>query len=82
MLFGEKDLLEEIEKFIAESLRLKDKVHLVGKRSHDELESWFSAADYYISSSHREGGSYALTEAMACGCIPIVTSIPSSRGGD
>jgi len=42
------------------------------------LPAWYSAADFYISGSHSEGGSYALLEAMACGCIPIVTAIPAT----
>ncbi|MEO7984013.1 MAG: glycosyltransferase, partial [Bacteroidota bacterium] len=42
------------------------------------LEDWYNAADYFILASHREGGSYALVEAMACGCVPIVSNIPAS----
>src|SRR5207302_5467774 len=36
-------------------------------------------ADFYISASHEESCGYALLEAMACGCIPVVTSIPSFK---
>ena len=51
---------------------------MLGKLAHAELETWYNAADYFISGSHREGASYALMEAMACGCVPIVTDIPAS----
>ncbi|HYC29293.1 MAG TPA: glycosyltransferase family 4 protein [Chitinophagaceae bacterium] len=54
-------------------------VTLVGKVERSELSAWYSAADYYISGSHSEGSGYALIEAMSCGCIPVVTDIPSFR---
>ena len=31
--------------------------------------------EFFILGSHAEGSGYALHEAMACGCIPIVTDI-------
>ena len=43
------------------------------------LDLWFSAADGYVSGSHREGSGFALIESMSCGCVPIVTDIPSFR---
>ncbi|MDP9047553.1 MAG: glycosyltransferase, partial [Bacteroidota bacterium] len=32
-----------------------------------------------LSGSHYEGSGTAVCEAMSCGCIPIVTDIPSFR---
>jgi glycosyltransferase involved in cell wall biosynthesis len=32
-----------------------------------------------VLGSHYEGSGYALSEALRCGCIPIVTDIPSFR---
>lgn len=77
MIFQEEDLLPEIKKRIRQSVVLEDAVKLVGPVNHNELAYWFSAFNFYISGSHREGSGYALLEAMSCGCIPIVTSIPS-----
>ena len=37
------------------------------------------AADLFVLGSHREGGSFALIEALATGLTPVVTDIPSSR---
>jgi glycosyltransferase involved in cell wall biosynthesis len=54
-------------------------VILVGNKDHDELLYWFNSADFYISASHYEGSGTALCEAMSCGCVPIVTGIPSFR---
>jgi glycosyltransferase involved in cell wall biosynthesis len=78
MIYQEDDLLTEVQQMINQSNVLKERVKLVGKIQHDRLETWYSAADYIVSGSHREGGSYALMEAMACGCVPIVTTIPAS----
>jgi glycosyltransferase involved in cell wall biosynthesis len=78
MIYSEDDLLPEIKHMIATSHLLENRVDLIGKVPHDELQDWYSAADYFVSGSHREGGSFALTEAMACGCIPIVTDIPAA----
>jgi len=79
MIYQTEDLLQQIRKRLEESCLLKNSVILKGKVNHSELENWFNAADFYISGSHKEGSGYALIEAMACGCVPIVTSIPSFK---
>jgi glycosyltransferase involved in cell wall biosynthesis len=54
-------------------------VKLVGRIPHNELLYWFNSADFYISASHYEGSGTALCEAMSCGCIPVVSDIPSFK---
>jgi glycosyltransferase involved in cell wall biosynthesis len=76
MLYGATDLEEEIKTFIA-AHDLSQHIQLIGAVKHEALETWYSAADYFVSASHYEGGGIAFCEAMACGCIPIVTKIPS-----
>ena len=77
MIYQEEDLLEEIKNKIQQSIVLEDAVKLIGKADHRELLYWYSAANFFISTSLSEGSGYALLEAMACGCIPVVTAIPS-----
>jgi glycosyltransferase involved in cell wall biosynthesis len=77
MIYQEDDLLVEIKNTIQKSIVLEDGVKLIGNVDHSELVYWFSAINFYISGSLAEGCGFALLEAMACGCIPIVTSIPS-----
>ncbi|MBS1742136.1 MAG: glycosyltransferase family 4 protein [Bacteroidetes bacterium] len=79
MIYQSGSEINRVEKIISENKELKAAVKLVGKIAHDELEYWYSAADFYISGSSREATNYSLLEAMACGCIPIVTDIPSFR---
>ncbi|WP_276134204.1 glycosyltransferase family 4 protein [Polluticoccus soli] len=77
MIYQTEELLGQIKERLAASKTLKDAVRLIGKVPHSELATWYSAADFFISGSHHEGSGYALIEAMACGCIPVVTRIPS-----
>lgn len=79
MIYQGGDLLEEVKNRIIESNELRNNVFLQGEVLHQQLPYWFSAADFYISGSHSEGSGYALVEAMACGCIPVVTAIPSFK---
>lgn len=76
MIFNEGEILDDVKLLIEKSTSLKNRVKLVGKLPHKEMEDWYNAADYFISASWHESGSFALIEAMACGCIPIVTNIP------
>jgi glycosyltransferase involved in cell wall biosynthesis len=79
MVFQANDLLNEIQESIWQTDTLNYSVKLHGKIPHNELPYWYSAADFYISASHNESCGYALLEAMSCGCIPIVTNIPSFK---
>lgn len=53
--------------------------YLVGKVEHAKMQEWFNKADFIISTSHYEGSGIAVCEALSCGCIPILTNIPSFR---
>jgi len=79
MIYHTEELLPVIKRKLNENEQLKKAVLLKGKVNHSELETWYHAADFFISGSHKEGSGYALIEAMFCGCIPVVTDIPSFR---
>ena len=76
MIYQTEELLEQLQQEINKD-HLQNNVRLVGKLPEEELADWYSAADIFISGSHSEGSGYALVEAMHCGCIPVVTDIPS-----
>ncbi len=78
MIFQTDDLIAGVKEMIYKSPRLSTSVILHGYIAYAALESWYSAADFFISASHSEGGCTAVLEAMACGCIPIVSRIPAS----
>jgi glycosyltransferase involved in cell wall biosynthesis len=56
---------------------LAERVTLVGAVAHTEMASWFTSSDLILSTSHHEGSGYALLEALSCGCVPVVTDLPS-----
>jgi len=76
MIYQTTEMLNDVKEVIYNSPALKAAVVLVGEVIHNALPYWYSAVDFYLSGSHREGSGYALIEAMACGCIPVVTDIP------
>jgi glycosyltransferase involved in cell wall biosynthesis len=77
MIYNGDKLLQQVQTIIANSDILKDRVHLLGKIPHESMQSYYNSADYFVLGSHYEGSGFALSEALSCGCIPIVTNIPS-----
>lgn len=79
MAYQSEELLPEIEAFLAGNPALGKRVTLLGALEHSKMETLFSAADFFVHSSHREHGSNVLVEALSCGAIPVVSEIPSLR---
>ena len=79
MIYGDDKLSGEVIKKIQASTILNSRVHLLGKIDHEQIRHYYNSADYFVLGSHYEGSGYALSEALLCGCIPIVTSIPSFK---
>jgi glycosyltransferase involved in cell wall biosynthesis len=77
MIYQEDKLISQVEREIEGSEIAKDAVIFIGKKHRKELEDWYNAADFIISGSHSEGSGIAVIEAMSCGCIPVLTKIPS-----
>jgi glycosyltransferase involved in cell wall biosynthesis len=78
MIYQTGELAPDIQKLLPSGSGISPVV-LVGRIPHDELFYWYNSADFYLSASHYEGSGTALSEAMSCGCIPLVTNIPSFR---
>lgn len=79
MVYQTEELLPDIIELIDRHPGQSGSIILVGKIPHDELLYWFNSADVIISGSHYEGSGTVICEAMSCGCIPVVTDIPSFR---
>jgi len=78
MIYQTEELLNEIKRLLNASPH-GNRVILVGKVSHHNLLYWYNSANFLISGSHYEGSGTVVCEAMACGCVPVVTNIDSFR---
>jgi len=57
----------------AESLRIRDRIHLLGYR--EDVNEWLGAMDVFTMPSLSEGLPLSLLEAMAAGVPPVVTEV-------
>jgi len=73
------ELLPEIMVFLNDRPELADRIEMRGRASLEDMEAIYSSADFLLQASLREWSGLAVIEAMSCGCVPIVTHIPSFR---
>jgi glycosyltransferase involved in cell wall biosynthesis len=76
LIFSTNDLLEAIKK---EVKGFQTNIHLVGEVPHREMPKWYAKSDFIISTSLFEAGGVSVLEGMSCGCIPILSDIPSFK---
>jgi glycosyltransferase involved in cell wall biosynthesis len=79
MVYGEDDLLPEVELRIARSPSLRGRVHLRGRLARSALPAAYAGADIFVLGSHHEVACFSLMEALSFGVIPVVTDIPAFR---
>jgi glycosyltransferase involved in cell wall biosynthesis len=56
-----------------------ERVHFGGQVGQADLPRWYHMSDLYISSSHVDGSSVSLMEALASGLPCLVSDIPGNR---
>ncbi|MHC1783393.1 MAG: glycosyltransferase [Anaerolineaceae bacterium] len=69
------------EKIIREMVTdygLEEKVIFGGQIGQKDLPDYYRASDLYVSSSHSDGSSVSLMEALACGRPALVSDIPGN----
>ncbi|MCM1986698.1 glycosyltransferase family 4 protein [Methanococcoides seepicolus] len=64
-----------IGKFDVEITNIPQNVLLTGFLSRNEVVDWLSKAKVYCQLSYYESFGMALSEAMACECVPVVTNM-------
>ncbi len=79
LVYHEAPLLRLVKRRIAESPLLAGRVTLLGRLSGEEVRLVLSAAQLFASASRHEGSGYAALEALACGALPVLSTIPSFR---
>jgi L-malate glycosyltransferase len=65
-------------KALAGSLGLTDVIRWTGKIPREQLLRYLYASDLYVSTSHSDGTSVSLLEAMAAGLSALLTDVPSN----
>ncbi len=65
--------LRDDDKETLKGIQSSNNIELRGCLTQDELISYYQKAKIYCQLSYRESFGVALAEAMACGCVPVVT---------
>lgn len=71
--------LKEYLMQLTTQLGIQDAIEFVGFLSQDEQEEYYRKSQYYFSILSSDALSVSLLEAMAFGCIPIVSDLPDNR---
>jgi glycosyltransferase involved in cell wall biosynthesis len=71
------EMLDEARACVASAPGLEQRVEFRGRARPEEMQAIYSSADILLQASLREWSGLAVLEAMSCGCIPVVTRIPS-----
>lgn len=64
---------------LVQKLKLTDVVKFLGFMSLDQQRKYYKECGFYISVPTSDSTSVSLLEAMAYGCVPIVSNIPANR---
>jgi glycosyltransferase involved in cell wall biosynthesis len=69
---------KELRNYVEQN-SLKDIVSVMGRVRYSSIQDWYRDAAIFILPSYREGLSQALLEAMASGCICLVSDITGNK---
>lgn len=69
---------ERLERQV-QSLGLQQRVQWVGHLTSADQAKWYSQAQWYLSLPRSDSVSVSVLEAMAHGCIPILSDLPANR---
>jgi L-malate glycosyltransferase len=58
---------------------LSGRVRFVGRLSAEAQDDWYARAQWYLSLPRSDSVSVSVLEAMAHGCIPILSDLPANR---
>lgn len=79
IIHRQEELLDKVHELLALAPEISQHISIVRTVRHEDMLYWFNSVDFIVSTSHYEGSGVAVCEGMSCGCIPILTNIPSFR---
>jgi glycosyltransferase involved in cell wall biosynthesis len=63
----------------ASSMGLADRIRFVGRLDPAAQANWYADAQWYLSQPSTDSVSVSVLEAMAHGCIPLLSDLPANR---
>jgi glycosyltransferase involved in cell wall biosynthesis len=63
----------------AADLGLASRVQFVGRLKADDQSEWYAKARWYLSLPQSDSVAVSVLEAMAHGCVPILSDLPANR---
>lgn len=75
---ADPDYSREIEALLDE-LNIRASVIIVERVEYDEMADYYRSGSVMVSVPESDGTPMSLLEAMACGCIPVISDLPSLR---
>lgn len=74
LIIGTGPMRRQLER-IAHHLKIAERVHFLGNRSHDEVAQWMNLADVLCLTSRSEGMPNVVVEALASGLPVVATAV-------
>ncbi len=71
--------MEVLLKEKIQTLGLDKSINFVGKLTQPEIANYLNNSHLFVSVSSSDGNNISLNEAMACGCVNVVSDIPANR---
>lgn len=78
VIANEGEMRNELES-LARQLNIESQVLFCGFLSESDQEAWYQKAEFFFSIPTSDSTSVSLLEAMAHGCIPVVSDIPANH---
>ena len=66
-------------KHLTQTLSIADNVQFVGWLNQEQNFHYYALAKYWVSIPESDATAISLFEAMAMGCIPVVSDLPANR---
>jgi L-malate glycosyltransferase len=78
VIAGDGEEKQNLENLVKE-LNLNEQVYFAGWLNKEQNSEYYNRSKYYVSIPVSDGSPVSVVEAMACGCIPILSNLPANN---